>query len=85
MTLDKTLPVMLENLSHITPALIPFGDYVGHTDEITALIAKHKDRLRFGAWFLRDFDYEALWRKARTQGISIFMTDHPLDLIGLSL
>ena len=83
MTLDKTLPILLENLPHVTPALIPHGDYVGHTDEITALIRKHKDRLRFGAWFLRDFDYEELWRKARAEGISIFMTDHPFDLISL--
>lgn len=85
MTLAKTLPVLLENLPHVTPALIPYGDYVGHTEEITALIQTHKNQLRFGAWFLRDFDYEALWRKAHAEGISIFMTDHPLDLIALGL
>ena len=83
MTLEKSFPLLLENLSHLTPAFIPHGDYVGHSEQITALIRNHKDRVRFGAWFLRDFDTEDLWQKAHTEGISIFMTDHPFDLISL--
>lgn len=84
-TAPQILPTILENLPHVTPAVIPHGDYVDHDDEITALVARYRDRVRFGAWFLRDFDYEALWQKARAEGISIFMTDHPLDLIALRL
>ncbi len=85
MTLEKTLPLLLENLSHTTPAIIPVGDYVALKKDDFALIAQYRDKLRFGAWFLRDFDYEALWLEAHAQGIRIFMTDHPLDLIALQL
>ena len=81
MTLEKTLPILLEHLPHVTPTLIPIGDYIKHGAREQALIRAHKERIRFGAWFLRDFDSEVLWKAAREEGISIFMTDHPLDLI----
>ncbi len=81
MTLEKTLPLMLENLPHITPALIPIGDYVKHGERERAMIAHYRDRIRFGAWFLRDFDTPSLWKEAYAQGVSIFMTDLPLDLM----
>ena len=81
MTLEKTLPVLLEHLPHVTPTLIPVGDYIKHGAREQALLRAYKDRIRFGAWFLRDFDSEVLWKAAREEGISIFMTDHPLDLL----
>ena len=83
MTLEKTLPLVLENLSQITPALIPVGDYIKHGKAEQAMIARYRDQIRFGAWFLRDFDTPDLWKEASAKGISIFMTDRPMDLIDL--
>ncbi len=82
-TAADILPAILENLPHTTPAIVPLGDYVKHGDAERALIRQYKDKLRFGAWFLRDFDHEALWLEAHESGIRIFMTDRPLDLIAL--
>lgn len=84
-TAKDVIPTLLENLPHVTPAIIPVGDYVAQGAKDWALVAKYREKLRFGAWFLRDFDGEALWREARARGISIFMTDRPLDLISLQL
>jgi hypothetical protein len=82
-TVDEVIDTMLKNEGRVTPAVIPLGDYILHGEKECELARCFGDRIRFGAWFLRDFDYEALWREARESGISIFMTDHPLDVIAL--
>ena len=82
---EDVIAEMLPCFPDVTPAMIPLGDYIKHGAHERALIARYGDRIRFGAWFLRDFDDEMFWRTARAEGIGIFMTDHPIDLIALSL
>ena len=76
---------LLAQGDHITPAVIPLGDFVKFGDEDFAVIDRYAGRLRIGAWFLRDFDYEELWRQGRRHGINIIMTDHPMDVIALGI
>lgn len=76
---------LLEHASSMTPAIIPVGDYVKYTDELWEVVRPYANKLRIGAWFLRDFDYEELWREGRAKGINIIMTDHPMDVIRLGI
>lgn len=38
-----------------------------------------------GAWYLRRFDTEELWREGVARGINIMMTNHPIEIIRLGL
>ena len=67
-------------LPYTTPAIIPVGDYVKHGKQEAQLINLYGDKLRVGAWFLRDFDTEELWLRARSEGVGIFMTNRPIEL-----
>ena len=74
---------IVKALPDTTPAIIPLGDYVKHGENEEKLIENYGDKLRIGAWFLRDFDTDELWLRARAEGISIFMTNRPMDMIYL--
>ena len=74
---------IVKALPDTTPAIIPLGDYVKHGENEKKLIENYGNRLRVGAWFLRDFDTDELWLRARSEGISIFMTNRPMDMISL--
>ncbi len=82
-TAEELAEEIVKALPGTTPAIIPVGDYVKHGDTELRLIKTYGEKLRIGAWFLRDFDTEELWRKARAEGISIFMTNRPMDMISL--
>ena len=84
-TASELIPRILEHADTMTPAIIPLGDYDKHGTEEQELSQKYGKQIRIGAWFLRDFDYEELWREARSYGISIFMTNHPMEVIALQL
>ena len=76
---------LLEHAQSMTPAIIPLGDYVKYTEETFEAIKPYAGKLRIGAWFLREFDYEELWRDGRVHGINIIMTDRPMDVIRLGI
>ena len=82
-TATELMPKVLEHGG--IPAIIPLGDYIKHGETEHTLSQRYGKTIRIGAWFLRDFDYESLWREAREYGISIFMTNHPMDIIALNL
>ncbi|MBQ8551858.1 MAG: glycerophosphodiester phosphodiesterase family protein [Clostridia bacterium] len=80
-----TVPKILENADKMTPAAILRGDYTAYSETDFAVAEKYKGQIRVGAWFIRRFDNEELWREGRERGINIMMTNHPLDIIRLGI
>ena len=80
---EELAKLIVDALPYTTPAIIPVGDYVCHGEKETQLINSYGGKLRIGAWFLRDFDTEELWLRAKAEGVGIFMTNRPMELIQL--
>lgn len=80
-----TMSRILENSDKLTLATILRGDYTAYSETDFEVAVKYKGQLRIGAWFIRRFDTEKLWREGRERGINILMTNHPLDIIRLGI
>ena len=65
----------------LTPLLVPLGDYQKWGSGDVAVIQPYLDKVRIGAWVLREYDYPYIWHETQQKGISVLFTDDPLPIM----
>ena len=68
--------------SIIAKAIVYLGDFVKATKADNVRIRDtYAPKVRLATWVLREADHEYYWRTARGYGYSIFLSDHPYELL----
>lgn len=85
-SLEQYLTMANQPNSNLAPAAVitgsSGGDFVGVDQRTNELVRdKYSDMGRIATWVLREADYEYYWRLARSYNYSVFLTDHPFELL----